>query len=59
MKRSRYTEEQISDVLREAEAGAKAADLARRHGVSAGNALQLEVQVWRAGGVGGQAIAGA
>ena len=34
MKRLRFREEQIIGVLREAEAGAKTADLARRHGVS-------------------------
>ena len=34
MKRLRFTEEQIIGVLLEAEAGAKTADLARRHGVS-------------------------
>ena len=34
MKRKRYSEEQIIGVLREHEAGAKAADLARKHGIS-------------------------
>jgi putative transposase len=34
MKRIRFTEERIIAVLREHEAGAKTADLARKHGVS-------------------------
>ena len=34
MKRKRYTEEKIISVLKEHEAGASAAELSRRHGVS-------------------------
>ena len=34
MKRARFTEEQIIAVLKEHEAGAKTADLARKHGIS-------------------------
>jgi putative transposase len=34
MKRKRFTEEQIIGILREHEAGAKTADLARKHGLS-------------------------
>lgn len=34
MKRSRFTEEQIIGILREHQAGAKTADLCRRHGIS-------------------------
>ncbi len=34
MKRKRFSEKEIIGVLKEADAGAKTADLARRHGVS-------------------------
>ena len=43
MKRTRFTEEQIIGLLKEAEAGAKTADLARRHGVS-----EATIDNWKA-----------
>lgn len=43
MKRTRFTKEQIIGVLKKAEAGAKTADLARRHGVS-----QAAIYNWKA-----------
>ena len=58
MKRKRFSEEQIIAVLREHDAGAKAADLARKYGVGS-HAAQLEGQVWRAGCLRGQAAEGA
>jgi putative transposase len=36
MKRSRFTPEQIIGILKENESGIKAADLARRHGITEG-----------------------
>ena len=49
MKRARFTEEQIIGILRENEVGAKAGELARKHGVSEGN-----IYAWKAtfGGMG-------
>ena len=43
MKRTRFTEEQIIGVLKEQEADAKTADLARRHGVS-----EVTIYNWKA-----------
>ena len=43
MERARFTEDQIIGVLKEHEAGARTADLARKHGVS-----EATLYNWRA-----------
>ena len=52
MKGSRFSEEQIIGVLREHEAGSKTEEVCRRHGLSQRDAVQVEIQVRRAGGLG-------
>lgn len=44
MKRTRFTEELIITILKEHEAGAKAADLARRHGTSEATILNWKAK---------------
>ena len=59
MKRTIRTEEQIISILQEHEAGAKCADLCRKHGMSEGTYVSLEGEVFRDDGVLGQTSEGA
>jgi putative transposase len=43
MKRSRFNEEQIIAILRQQEAGAKTADVCRKHGISGTTFLPRQV----------------
>ena len=56
MKKARRTDEQIIVILAEHEAGAKCADLCRKHAMSEGTCLSLEGEVFRDDGVGGSPL---
>ena len=47
MKARQYTEEQIIAVLKEGEAGAKVADLCRKHGMSDATYYNWKAKIWR------------
>lgn len=57
MKRSRFTEEQIIGIRKEAAAGKKVPDLCREHGIAAWTFYRVAEEVYGHDGVGGQETA--
>ena len=48
MKRKRHTEERIIAILKEQEAGARTADLRRKHGISDASFHSWKAKLWQA-----------
>jgi transposase-like protein len=59
MKKSRFSEEKIISILREADAGVNVAELARKHGISPATYYQWKSEVRRARCVAAAALEGA
>lgn len=59
MKRSRFSEEQITGILKEHQAGISARDLSRKHGISDATFYTWRKKLFRHARVGCQAAEGA